>query len=70
LSACLLSGLAVLLLATGCAGVKPWERELHARDDMGWGTNGQEAQRMSHIFFSKEAAMPAGSGGGGGCGCN
>jgi hypothetical protein len=70
LSAILLTGLAASMLASGCAGVKPWQREVHARDDMAWVTDAQEAQRMSHIFFSKEAALPGGGGGGGGCGCN
>lgn len=59
-----------LLATTGCVRVKPWERDLLARRDMGWEPDGLEAKRESHVYFSKEASMPGGSGGGGGCGCN
>ena len=62
--------LATLLLTSGCVRVKPWERDLLARRDMGWEPDALEAKREAHIYFSKEAAMPGGSGGGGGCGCN
>jgi len=58
------------LLSTGCVRVKPWERDLLARRDMAWEPDAMEAKRESHIYFSKEAAMPGGTGGGGGCGCN
>jgi hypothetical protein len=61
--------LASVLLA-GCAPLKPWERELHARDDMAWDPDPLEAALRSHIHFSKEATMPGGGAGGGGCGCN
>lgn len=67
----ILSGLIGLALAsTGCAKVSPWERDLLARRDMAWEPDSLEAKRESHIYFSKEASMPGGSGGGGGCGCN
>lgn len=62
--------LSTLLASTGCVQVKPWERDLLARRDMAWEPDPIEAKRESHIFFSKEASMPGGSGGGGGCGCN
>ena len=58
------------LSAMGCISVKPWERDLLARRDMAWEPDGLEAKRDSHIYASKEASMPGGSGGGGGCGCN
>lgn len=54
----------------GCVAVKPWERDLLARRDMGFEPDGLEAKREAHIYWSKEASMPGGSGGGGGCGCN
>jgi hypothetical protein len=50
--------------------VNPWERDLLARRDMAWEPDSLEAKRESHVYFSKEASMPGGSGGGGGCGCN
>jgi Domain of unknown function (DUF4266) len=59
-----------LLASTGCVRVSPWERDLLARRDMAWEPDSLEAKRESHIYFSKEASMPGGSGGGGGCGCN
>ena len=58
------------LLATGCANLKPWERELHAREEMAWDPDPLQSQLRAHIYFSKEATLPGGSAGGGGCGCN
>ncbi len=60
----------VLLASAGCAKVSPWERDLLARRDMAWEPDSLEARREAHVYFSKEASMPGGSGGGGGCGCN
>ena len=71
----------IALLSTGCAslrttisektpGVKPWEREIHARPDMQWEPSALTTARRNHIYFSKESALPGGSAGGGGCGCN
>lgn len=62
--------LLLVLGSVGCARVKPWERNLLARRDMGWEPDALEAAREAHIYFSKEASMPGGSAGGGGCGCN
>jgi hypothetical protein len=62
--------LCIGLLSAGCVRVKPWERDLLARRDMGWEPDALEAKREAHIYFSKEASMPGGSAGGGGCGCN
>jgi hypothetical protein len=62
--------LLVALAVSGCARVKPWERDQLARRDMGWEPDALEAAREGHIYFSKEASMPGGSAGGGGCGCN
>lgn len=63
-------GLLLAVTSLGCAQLKPWEREIHARQDMAWDPNGLEAQRRGHVYFAKEAAMSGGGGGGGGCGCN
>ncbi len=59
-----------LLAASGCAAVKPWERDVLARPDMAWEPDALEAKRNSHIRYSKEASLPGGGAGGGGCGCN
>jgi hypothetical protein len=50
--------------------VKPWERDLLAREDMAWEPDPLLALRRAHIQFSKEAALVGGGAGGGGCGCN
>jgi hypothetical protein len=57
-------------VASGCAGVRPWERETLSRDDMTWDPDRQEATIRSHVYWSKEASLPGGGAGGGGCGCN
>jgi hypothetical protein len=61
---------AIAASSAGCVVLKPWERDLLARRDMAWEPDALEATREAHIYFSKEASMPGGSGGGGGCGCN
>jgi hypothetical protein len=58
------------LCCVGCTNVRPWERELHAREEMAWTPDPLEAQHRAHVYFSKEATLPGGSAGGGGCGCN
>src|SRR5262245_5772123 len=50
--------------------VKPWERDLLARPEMGLVPDASEAMRRDHIFFAKESSLGGGSAGGGGCGCN
>jgi hypothetical protein len=65
--------LLVLLLALGgCSalGVKPWQREVLARPQMGLNASPEDAAIDDHIYFSKEAASGGRSFGGGGCGCN
>ena len=69
-NAALVLALATCLAASGCAAVKPWEREAHARADMAWDPDPHEAQMRAHVYFSKEASLPGGGAGGGGCGCN
>jgi hypothetical protein len=59
-----------VLLATACAGVKPWERDQLARPEMAWDPDPLEAAQRSHIHFSREASIGGGDAGGGGCGCN
>jgi len=61
---------ALMLGATGCQNVKPWQRGALAdyamradRDPLG------EAQ-SDHVFFSREEAAGGKGVGGGGCGCN
>lgn len=79
---CAAAAALLALATTGCSSfgdtmkrdswvrVKPWERDLLAREDMAWDPSPLQATFRSHIFFSKEASLAGGSAGGGGCGCN
>ncbi|MEH6347628.1 MAG: DUF4266 domain-containing protein [Bermanella sp.] len=68
--------LLTLLLSTvfvsGCSslGVKPWERDILARDDMALESASMDSSFDDHIYFSKEASSGGKGFGGGGCGCN
>ena len=66
-------GLLILLLLCGfvlggCATVEPWQRDLHAREDMR--PNANDMAIDDHIYFSKEASSGGRGFAGGGCGCN
>lgn len=62
----------LLLLLSGCAsfGVKAYDRDLLARDDMRLDANPVDAAIDEHLYFSKEASSGGRSYAGGGCGCN
>jgi hypothetical protein len=66
---CLLCGTA---LAGGCSslGVRPWQRDVLAREDMQLDANPLDAAIDDHMYFSKEASSGGRSFAGGGCGCN
>ena len=55
---------ALAALSLGCASVRPWERGALARRDMAWDPDTLEAQRRSHVYWSKEASLPGGGAGG------
>ena len=59
-------------IASGCAslGVKPWQRDVLAREDMQLDANPLDAAIDDHMYFSKEASSGGRSYAGGGCGCN
>lgn len=61
-----------LALLGGCAhvGVKPWQRDILARNVMQPDSDGNISGYHDHIYFSKEAAEGGRSAEGGGCGCN
>jgi hypothetical protein len=66
---------AAFLLAlslSGCSGlgVRPWERDLMARQDMQLGGEPLDLMLDDHVYFSKEASSGGRSFAGGGCGCN
>lgn len=63
-----------LLLAqlTACSslGVKPWERDILAKDEMALNSAPLDNRLDDHIYFSKEGSSGGRSFAGGGCGCN
>ncbi|WP_108127097.1 DUF4266 domain-containing protein [Saccharospirillum mangrovi] len=64
--------LAFTVLLAGCSslGVKPWERDLLAQQDMELISDPIEAALDDHVYFSKEGSSGGRGFGGGGCGCN
>src|ERR1700677_161346 len=54
----------------GSLGVKPWQRDVLAREDMQLDSNPIDAAVDDHLYFSKEASSGGRSFAGGGCGCN
>ncbi len=74
-----IAGFATCLLLSACTTlsnamlhepVKPWERDILARDAMQMPYDDMHAFSDDHIYFSKEAATGGNGVGGGGCGCN
>jgi hypothetical protein len=68
----LLCLMAATLLVSGCSslGVKPWQRDVLAREEMRLDANPLDAAIDDHLYFSKEASSGGRSFAGGGCGCN
>ena len=60
------------VLASGCAsiGVKPWQRDVLAREDMQLDSEPLTHAIDDHLYFSKEASSGGRGFAGGGCGCN
>lgn len=50
--------------------VKPWERDVLAREDMQLSTDAMDDAVDDHLYFSKEASTGGRGVRGGGCGCN
>jgi len=61
-----------VIQGTGCAyqQVKPWHRDVLAKDSAQLIPDALEYEADEHIYFSKEAAKGGQGVGGGGCGCN
>ncbi|MFQ3187222.1 DUF4266 domain-containing protein [Marinomonas primoryensis] len=68
----IISLLALPIILTGCSdlGVKPWERDVLAQQEMNLISDPIESSLNDHIYFSKEASSGGQGFGGGGCGCN
>ena len=60
---------AALVLAAGCATVKPSEREILSRPEMDPASDAMEAQFQSHVESAREGGFGGHGGAGGGCGC-
>ncbi len=55
---------------TGCAGVKPWEREYLADPIMKFDGNKEEKAVREHFLGTREGSTGSFGVSGGGCGCN
>jgi len=70
---CTLSVVLAVVLISGCSsslGVKPWQRDVLAREEMQLDSDPLDAAIDDHLYFSKEASSGGRSFAGGGCGCN
>ena len=67
-----LVALSALALVSGCTslGVKAYDRDLLARNEMRLDGNPVDAAIDEHMYLSKEASSGGRSYAGGGCGCN
>ena len=59
-----------LLLLSGCANVKPYQRGTLADYTMRPDRDPLDDSLHEHIYFTREAAAGGRGVGGGGCGCN
>jgi hypothetical protein len=66
---CLIAG---TVIVSGCSsiGVKPWQRDVLAREEMQLNSDSLDRAIDDHMYFSKEASSGGRSYAGGGCGCN
>jgi hypothetical protein len=64
----LFASCALLLLASGCVRVRPYEREALAHPTMALSEIAGPAEQ--HVHAVHEGAVGGGSGAEGGCGCN
>lgn len=58
------------LSACSSLGVKPWERDILAKEEMALNSAPLDNRLDDHIYFSKEGSSGGRSFAGGGCGCN
>jgi len=63
-------GLAYLLSSCSSIGVKPWERDILARNSMQLDSSPNITAFHEHVYFSKEGSSGGRTFDGGGCGCN
>jgi len=66
---CCITG-AAIVSGCGSIGVKPWQRDVLAREEMQLDSDPLDKAIDDHMYFSKEASSGGRSYAGGGCGCN
>jgi hypothetical protein len=66
---CCIAG-SVIVSGCGAIGVKPWQRDVLAREEMQLDSDPLDKAIDDHMYFSKEASSGGRSYAGGGCGCN
>jgi len=66
---CCIAG-AVFVCGCSSLGVKPWQRDALAREEMQLSSDPLDRAIDDHMYFSKEASSGGRSYAGGGCGCN
>ena len=59
-----------LVLALGCAPVRPEQRSILADKIMRFGADARARSALEHALENREGSMGGGSVQGGGCGCN
>ena len=60
----------ILLLATACVPVQPWQRGVLADRRMQWARDPERGNARTHVFSVREGASGGAGGGGGACGCD
>jgi uncharacterized protein DUF4266 len=70
LSLCLAIFASATLAGCSSLGVKPWQRDVLAREEMRLDSDPLDAAIDDHLYFSKEASSGGRAFAGGGCGCN
>lgn len=68
--AAMMSAIAAVTVASGCASVQPWQKGNLSKKEMAFDGDALEVRYQLHIYFSKENASGGYGVGGGGCGCN
>jgi len=66
----ILASALLISVVTGCANVKPWQREHLVDYTMQPDRDPLGTAQLEHIWFSREEASGGRGVGGGGCGCN
>ena len=62
--------MAAAVALSGCANVKPWDRDLLAKQAMQLNPDPTVTAFHEHNYFSKEGSSGGRTFDGGGCGCN